>query len=116
LDQIPTAEADWIAVEAGRIAAGASVAEVQANAATAFPDLSPADVNVLAARAVIQAAKDVRAELAIQPGGASADDLGRMFHMQFMMEMMSQYIEGVSNVLQSLHEEMASMARATKGQ
>lgn len=47
-------------------------------------------------------------------GGAVA--LGRMFHMQFMMEMMSQYIEAVSNVLQAIHSEMMTMARATKGQ
>lgn len=47
-------------------------------------------------------------------GGSVA--LGRMFHMQFMMEMMSQYIEAVSNVLQAIHSEMMTMARATKGQ
>lgn len=52
----------------------------------------------------------------LEKASAGAIALGRMFHMQFMMEMMSQYIEAVSNVLQAIHSEMMTMARATKGQ
>jgi hypothetical protein len=42
--------------------------------------------------------------------------LGLMFHMQFQMQIMSQYIEAVSNTLSAVHNEMITMARATKGQ
>lgn len=43
-------------------------------------------------------------------------NLGTMFALQFRMEIMSQYIEAVSNTLQAVHQEMMTMARATKGQ
>lgn len=43
-------------------------------------------------------------------------DLGMMFNMQFHMQIMSQYIEAVSNTLSAVHQEMITMARATKGQ
>lgn len=49
-------------------------------------------------------------------GSSGAISLGRMFHMQFAMEMMSQYIEATSNMMQGIHTEMITMARATKGQ
>jgi hypothetical protein len=42
--------------------------------------------------------------------------LGKMFSMQFYMQIMSQYIEAVSNTLSAVHNEMITMARATKGQ
>lgn len=43
-------------------------------------------------------------------------DLATMFQMQFHMQIMSQYIEAVSNTLSAVHNEMITMARATKGQ
>lgn len=43
-------------------------------------------------------------------------NLGRMFSMQFHMQVMSQYIEAVSNTLSAVHNEMMTMARAVKGQ
>lgn len=43
-------------------------------------------------------------------------NLGTMFNMQFHMQVMSQYIEAVSNTLSAVHNEMVTMARATKGQ
>jgi hypothetical protein len=43
-------------------------------------------------------------------------NLGVMFNMQFHMQIMSQYIEAVSNTLSAVHSEMITMARATKGQ
>lgn len=43
-------------------------------------------------------------------------NLGTMFNMQFHMQIMSQYIEAVSNTLSAVHNEMITMARATKGQ
>jgi len=43
-------------------------------------------------------------------------NLGTMFQMQFRMQIMSQYIEAVSNTLSAVHQEMMTMARATKGQ
>ncbi len=52
----------------------------------------------------------------LQNASGGSVNLGTMFHMQFMMEMMSQYIEAVSNTLQAVHTEMITMARATKGQ
>jgi hypothetical protein len=52
----------------------------------------------------------------LQNATGGSVSLGTMFHMQFMMEMMSQYIEAVSNTLQAVHTEMITMARATKGQ
>jgi hypothetical protein len=52
-----------------------------------------------------------------QAGGSSGGvDMGTMFRMQFQMQIMSQYTEAVSNVLSAVHNEMVSMARATKGQ
>jgi hypothetical protein len=38
-----------------------------------------------------------------------------MLQLQFQMQQMSQYIEAVSNTLSAIHQEMMSMARATKG-
>ncbi len=43
-------------------------------------------------------------------------NLGTMFQLQFRMQIMSQYIEAVSNTLSAVHNEMTTMARATKGQ
>lgn len=43
-------------------------------------------------------------------------NLGTMFQLQFRMQIMSQYIEAVSNTLSAVHTEMITMARATKGQ
>jgi hypothetical protein len=43
-------------------------------------------------------------------------DLSKMFALQFQMQIMSQYIEAMSNVLSATHQEMMSMARAVKGQ
>ena len=43
-------------------------------------------------------------------------DLSTMFALQFQMQIMSQYIEAMSNVLSATHNEMMTMARATKGQ
>ena len=42
-------------------------------------------------------------------------NLATMFQMQFHMQVMTQYIEAVSNTLSALHQEMVTMARATKG-
>jgi hypothetical protein len=43
-------------------------------------------------------------------------NLATMFNMQFHMQIMSQYIEAVSNTLSAVHNEMITMARSTKGQ
>jgi len=43
-------------------------------------------------------------------------NLATMFNMQFHMQIMSQYIEAVSNTLSAVNNEMVTMARATKGQ
>lgn len=43
-------------------------------------------------------------------------NLGRMFRMQFSMQVMSQYVEAVSNTLSAVNNEMMTMARAVKGQ
>lgn len=43
-------------------------------------------------------------------------NLGTMFQLQFRMQIMSQYIEAVSNTLSAVHNEMITMARAAKGQ
>jgi hypothetical protein len=52
----------------------------------------------------------------LQTASSGGVTLGTMFHLQFQMQMMSQYIESVSNVLQAVHNEMITMAKATKGQ
>jgi hypothetical protein len=49
-------------------------------------------------------------------GQGGAVNLGTMFQLQFQMQQMSQYVEAVSNTLQAVHQEMMTMARATKGQ
>lgn len=43
-------------------------------------------------------------------------NLSTMFNMQFHMQIMSQYVEAVSNTLSAVHNEQVTMARATKGQ
>lgn len=45
-----------------------------------------------------------------------AMQLTAMFSLQFNMELFSQYVEAVSNVLAAANNEMITMARATKGQ
>lgn len=42
-------------------------------------------------------------------------NLATMFQLQFHMQIMTQYIEAVSNVLSAVHQEQITMARATKG-
>ncbi|MEG0036892.1 MAG: DUF5407 family protein [Victivallaceae bacterium] len=42
-------------------------------------------------------------------------DLGTMFNLQFRMQILSQYMEAVSNVLTAVNTEMITMARAVKG-
>ena len=51
----------------------------------------------------------------LEQASAGTVSLGLMFHMQFQMQIMSQYIEAVSNTLSAVHNEMITMARATKG-
>jgi len=43
-------------------------------------------------------------------------DIGTMMNMQMKMQLMSQYVEAMSNTLSALHSSMMTMARATKGQ
>jgi hypothetical protein len=43
-------------------------------------------------------------------------DIATMFQLQFHMQVMSQYVEAVSNVLSAVHNEMITLARTTKGQ
>lgn len=62
----------------------------------------------------VQQVQTYLAQLESATGGTV--DLGMMFNMQFHMQIMSQYIEAVSNTLSAVHQEMMSMARATKGQ
>lgn len=42
-------------------------------------------------------------------------NIGVMFQLQFKMQIMSQFLEAVSNSLSAVHQEMITMARATKG-
>lgn len=42
-------------------------------------------------------------------------DLGTMFNLQFRMQILSQYMESVSNILTAVNTEMLTMARAIKG-
>jgi hypothetical protein len=43
-------------------------------------------------------------------------NIGLMMSLQFQMQIMSQFIEAVSNTLSAVHNEMMTCARATKGQ
>lgn len=62
----------------------------------------------------VQSVQTYLSQLEQASGGTVS--LGLMFHMQFQMQIMSQYIEAVSNTLSAVHNEMVTMARATKGQ
>lgn len=52
----------------------------------------------------------------LEHASAGTVSLGKMFQLQFRMQIMSQYVEAVSNSLSAVHNEMVTMARATKGQ
>ena len=52
----------------------------------------------------------------IQSESSGNVNLGTIFQMQFRMQIMSQYIESVSNTLSAINNEMLTMARVTKGQ
>lgn len=52
----------------------------------------------------------------LESASSGSVDMGTMFRMQFQMQVMSQYMEAVSNVLSAVNNEMITMARATKGQ
>jgi chromosome segregation ATPase len=53
----------------------------------------------------------------LQDAGSSGSvNLATMFQLQSRMQVMSQYIESVSNTLSAIHNEMITMARATRGQ
>lgn len=62
----------------------------------------------------VDSVKSYLAKLEHSTGGNV--DLTTMFNMQFHMQVMSQYVEAVSNTLSAVHNEMITMARATKGQ
>lgn len=62
----------------------------------------------------VQSVKAYLSKLESATGGTV--NLATMFNMQFHMQIMSQYIEAVSNTLSAVHSEMITMARATKGQ
>ncbi|MCC5832929.1 MAG: DUF5407 family protein [Chlamydiales bacterium] len=62
----------------------------------------------------VQSVKSYLNQLETATGGTV--NLATMFNMQFHMQIMSQYIEAVSNTLSAVHNEMVTMARATKGQ
>lgn len=62
----------------------------------------------------VSSVKSYLAQLESSTGGTV--NLATMFNMQFHMQIMSQYIEAVSNTLSAVHNEMVTMARATKGQ
>lgn len=62
----------------------------------------------------VQSVKSYLSQLEAATGGTV--NLSTMFNMQFHMQIMSQYIEAVSNTLSAVHNEMVVMARATKGQ
>ena len=62
----------------------------------------------------VQSVKSYLAELESATGGTV--NLATMFNMQFHMQILSQYVEAVSNSLSAVHQEMITMARATKGQ
>lgn len=62
----------------------------------------------------VSSVQDYLAQLEQATGGTV--NLATMFNMQFHMQIMSQYIEAVSNTLSAVHNEMITMARATKGQ
>ena len=62
----------------------------------------------------VQSVKTYLEQLESATGGTV--DLSTMFNMQFHMQIMSQYIEAMSNTLSAVHNEMITMARATKGQ
>ncbi len=62
----------------------------------------------------VQSVKSYLSQLESSTGGTV--NLGTMFNMQFHMQIMSQYVEAVSNTLSAVNNEMVTMARATKGQ
>lgn len=62
----------------------------------------------------VQSVKTYLSQLEAATGGTV--NLATMFNMQFHMQIMSQYIEAVSNTLTAVHNEMLNMAKATKGQ
>lgn len=62
----------------------------------------------------VQSVQSYLSQLEQATGGTV--NLATMFNMQFHMQIMSQYIEAVSNTLSAVHNEMITMARATKGQ
>jgi hypothetical protein len=62
----------------------------------------------------VQSVQSYLSQLEQATGGTV--NLATMFNMQFHMQIMSQYIEAVSNTLSAVHNEMITMARSTKGQ
>lgn len=63
----------------------------------------------------VDAVKNYITQLEQKSTGGTVD-LGQMFQLQFRMQIMSQYVEAMSNVLSAAHNNMMTMARATKGQ
>ncbi len=62
----------------------------------------------------VKSVKSYLSQLESSTGGTI--NLATMFNMQFHMQIMSQYIEAVSNTLSAVNNEVITMARATKGQ
>ena len=52
----------------------------------------------------------------LESSSGKSVDLSTMFQLQFRMQIMTQYTEACSNTLSAVHNEMVTMARATKGQ
>ena len=49
-------------------------------------------------------------------GSSGSVSLAVMFKLQFAMQVLAQYIEASANTLTAAHNEMLTMAKATKGQ
>ncbi|NGX55047.1 MAG: hypothetical protein KR126chlam2_00669 [Chlamydiae bacterium] len=52
----------------------------------------------------------------LQSATSGAVSLSTMFTLQFNMQVMSQYMEAVSNTLTAVNTEMINMAKGAKGQ
>jgi Family of unknown function (DUF5407) len=72
------------------------------------------DVMLQGLQKQVQSVQTYLGQLEQSTGGTV--NLATMFKMQFHMQIMSQYIEAVSNTLSACHNEMITMARAIKGQ
>jgi hypothetical protein len=104
-----------VPTSAGATSGGFQSAGPTVQQAEAQVNVGDVDVTKMVAE-LNQAKSELKTLLAEAKSHDGSVSIETMFKLQLQMQVMSQYVEAVSNALSAIHQAMLAMARATKGQ